>query len=137
MAAIGRSLETNPDSADRDVQTQFKDLVSEPLKSVVTHPHQVLLVIDALDECESEERTRDVLHLILTTYYSGSLPSSLFVWIVMAAGTAATVVFAEQACVRREMREGLQTVVQPGSSGADVEEIEMGTRRPAQGLRMD
>ena len=52
----------------------------------------------------------------------------------MAAGTAATVVFAEQACVRREMREGLQTAVM---SGAGEEEIEMGTRRPAQGLRMD
>ena len=75
-----------------------------------------------------------LFHLILTTYYSGSLPTSFFVWLVMTVGTACTVIFAEQLCVRREMREGLQTL-QP--SNIDAEEIELGTRRPAQGLRED
>jgi len=51
-------------------------------------------------------------HLILTTYYSASLPSSLFFWLVVAGGAAITVVFAEQLCVRREMREGLWTMQQ-------------------------
>ena len=46
-------------------------------------------------------------HLILTTYYSASLPTSLFFWLVMAGGAAVTVIFAEQFCVRREMQEGL------------------------------
>lgn len=74
-----------------------------------------------------------MIHVVLTTYYSGALPSSLFVWAVMAAGAAGTVITAEQLCVRREMQEGLQTIPVP----TDVEEIEMGTRRPQQGLRMD
>jgi len=46
-------------------------------------------------------------HLILTTYYSSSLPSSLFFWLILIAGTAITIIFAEQLCVRREMQEGL------------------------------
>jgi len=46
-------------------------------------------------------------HLILTTYYSSTLPSSLFFWLVMIAGSAITIIFAEQLCVRREMQEGL------------------------------
>lgn len=74
-----------------------------------------------------------LIHIVLTTYYSGALPSSAFVWLIMAAGSAVTVISAEQLCVRREMREGLQTAPVP----TDVEEIEMGTRRPQQGLRMD
>ena len=74
-----------------------------------------------------------LIHLVLTTYYSGALPSSLFVWCVLAVGAVGTVIGAEQLCVRREMREGLQTVPVP----TDIEEIEMGTRRPQQGLRID
>jgi len=49
-------------------------------------------------------------HLILTTYYSASLPSSVFFWLVVSAGSATTIIFAEQLCVRREMREGLWTM---------------------------
>ncbi|KAG8949972.1 hypothetical protein FRC04_008051 [Tulasnella sp. 424] len=48
-------------------------------------------------------------HLILTTYYSSSLPSSLFFWLVVFGGSAITIIFAEQLCVRREMKEGLGT----------------------------
>lgn len=45
-------------------------------------------------------------HLILTTYYSSSFPSSLFFWFVLSVSTIAQIVIAEQWCVRREMREG-------------------------------
>ncbi|KAI5120960.1 hypothetical protein M0805_001664 [Coniferiporia weirii] len=70
-------------------------------------------------------------HVVLSTYYSGALPSSLFFWLVVLLGAAATVVAAEQLCVRRELREGLQTAT------AEPEEMEMGTRRLGQGSRMD
>jgi len=49
-------------------------------------------------------------HFILTTYYSASLPSSLFFWLIMFGGSTTTVIFAEQLCVRREMKEGLGTM---------------------------
>lgn len=61
-------------------------------------------------------------HVVLTTYYSAALPSSPFFWIVVGAGTALTVVAAEQLCVRREMREGLRTVA------PEPDEMELGNR---------
>ncbi|BGP41212.1 hypothetical protein JCM10449v2_005186 [Rhodotorula kratochvilovae] len=45
-------------------------------------------------------------HLILTTYYSSSFPSSLFFWFVVCTSAVAQIVLAEQLCVQREMRDG-------------------------------
>ncbi|KAI9567076.1 integral membrane protein S linking to the trans Golgi network-domain-containing protein [Boletus coccyginus] len=61
-------------------------------------------------------------HLVLTTYYSASIPTSLFFWLVMFAGSAWTVIIAEQLCVKREMTEGL--VISAPRNEAD--EMEMG-----------
>jgi Integral membrane protein S linking to the trans Golgi network len=60
-------------------------------------------------------------HLVLTTYYSASVPSSLFFWIILAAGTAGTVIITEQLCVKREMTEGLAV---PSADATD--DVEMG-----------
>jgi hypothetical protein len=46
-------------------------------------------------------------HLVLTTYYASSFPTSPFFWIVLAVSVVLQIVSAEQLCVRREMREGL------------------------------
>ncbi|OAX34894.1 hypothetical protein K503DRAFT_746694 [Rhizopogon vinicolor AM-OR11-026] len=46
-------------------------------------------------------------HIVLTTYYSASIPTSLFFWIVMFTWSTTTVTIAEQICVKREMTEGL------------------------------
>lgn len=66
-------------------------------------------------------------HLVLTTYYSASIPTSLFFWLVMFAGSTWTVIIAEQLCVKREMTEGL-VISAPRD---DTDEMEMG------GLRRD
>lgn len=47
-------------------------------------------------------------HLVLTTYYSASIPTSLFFYLILFSGAALTIIVAEQLCVRREMREGLK-----------------------------
>ncbi|KAI0924342.1 hypothetical protein AcW2_005245 [Taiwanofungus camphoratus] len=61
-------------------------------------------------------------HLVLTTYYSNSLPSSLFFWIIMVSGVALMVIVAEQLCVKREMSDGLAV------ASSDAEEVvEMGS----------
>jgi len=65
-------------------------------------------------------------HLVLTTYYSAALPTSLFYWVVLLGGAVLTIVVAEQLCVRREMTEGLR--MQPDDE--DVEEMEMGGLLP-------
>ncbi|KAI0315044.1 integral membrane protein S linking to the trans Golgi network-domain-containing protein [Amylostereum chailletii] len=66
-------------------------------------------------------------HLVLTTYYSSSIPSSLFFWAVMLSSGALMIIFAEQLCVKREMSEGLVIA----SNAHDADDIEMG------GLRRD
>jgi len=64
-------------------------------------------------------------HLVLTTYYSASVPTSLFFWLVLILGSALTVITAEQLCVKREMREGLAVPLQSANDVA--EEMELGT----------
>ncbi|KAI0676154.1 integral membrane protein S linking to the trans Golgi network-domain-containing protein [Trametes maxima] len=59
-------------------------------------------------------------HLVLTTYYSAAIPTSIFFWIILGVSTAFTVVFAEQLCVKREMSEGL-VVAAPRDAGDSVE----------------
>jgi len=68
-------------------------------------------------------------HLVLSTYYSSSLPTSLFFWIVMLGGATLTIIVAEQLCVKREMSEGLSVLpVRPEDEL--VEEMEMGDLLP-------
>ncbi|KAJ8078817.1 hypothetical protein PM082_013100 [Marasmius tenuissimus] len=79
-------------------------------------------------------------HLVLTTYYSTSLPSSLFFYLVTLAGAAIMIIVGEQLCVKREMREGLNVVATEQRS-ADIQEdeetenLEMGALLP--GSRRD
>lgn len=72
-------------------------------------------------------------HLVGTSYYSSSVPTSGFFWLVMFVCAVVTVVVAEQMCVRREMREGLDisSTSQALVADEEAEEMEMG------GLRRD
>jgi protein SYS1 len=60
-------------------------------------------------------------HLIFTTYYSASIPTSLFFWLVMVGGALIMVPAAEQACVKREMREGLAVIRPPRDEDIELE----------------
>lgn len=64
-------------------------------------------------------------HLVLTTYYAASIPTSLFFWLVLISGSILTIVVAEQLCVKREMTEGL--TVPTLSAEEEADEMEMGT----------
>ena len=61
-------------------------------------------------------------HLVLTTYYAASFPTTIFFWGVMTVCAAMMIIVAEQLCVKREMTEGL-TVAAP----AEDEDVEMGS----------
>lgn len=66
-------------------------------------------------------------HLLLTTYYSASVPTSLFFWIVMLVSAVLVVIVTEQLCVRREMREGLAVIPGPTSRADETgDQVEMG-----------
>ncbi|KAK7022895.1 hypothetical protein VNI00_016882 [Paramarasmius palmivorus] len=62
-----------------------------------------------------------------------TIPTSVFFWLVMAAGAIVMVVGGEQVCVRREMREGLKVDAGLGGSMEQIEEeielLEAGERR--------
>ncbi|EKM81581.1 hypothetical protein AGABI1DRAFT_111865 [Agaricus bisporus var. burnettii JB137-S8] len=62
-------------------------------------------------------------HLVLTIYYSASIPTSIFFWAIMVGGAAITIVVAEQLCVKREMKEGLSIGPAPGDE--EVGEVEL------------
>ncbi|KZO92861.1 hypothetical protein CALVIDRAFT_540535 [Calocera viscosa TUFC12733] len=66
------------------------------------------------------------VHLLLTTGYAHALPLSIFFWIIMGLCAATMVVFAEQLCVRRELREGIGSVAQQAEEDEEQERIEMG-----------
>jgi hypothetical protein len=51
------------------------------------------------------------IHLILTTYYSGSFPTSLFFWVVMTVCATIIILLAEHLCVRRELSQDFKPVV--------------------------
>jgi protein SYS1 len=50
------------------------------------------------------------IHLILTTYYSGSFPTSLFFWTVMAICATIIILLAEHICVRRELSQDFKPI---------------------------
>ncbi|KAF4569491.1 hypothetical protein EYR40_008464 [Pleurotus pulmonarius] len=69
-------------------------------------------------------------HLVLTTYYSAALPTSLFFWAILLVGALISVVSAEQLCVKREMSEGLNvSAVQEEAEELIADELELGSMR--------
>lgn len=46
-------------------------------------------------------------HLILTTYYSSTFPTSIWFYTVLAVSVILQIIWAENMCVKREMRDGL------------------------------
>lgn len=69
-------------------------------------------------------------HIVLTIYYSASIPTSSFFWLIMLGGATLTIIAAEQLCIRREMKEGLG--VAPVQDGEDRDDIELGSLLPRQ-----
>ena len=64
-------------------------------------------------------------HLVLTTYYSAVLPTSLFFWAVVLGSSLLTLLLAEHMCVKREMTEGLVIA----SNNPDPGDVELGALR--------
>ncbi|KAG6917096.1 hypothetical protein DXG01_003916 [Tephrocybe rancida] len=66
-------------------------------------------------------------HLVLTSYYSASIPTSGFFWLIMIGGSIFTVIMTEQLCVKREMTEGLSVLPIQAAEDEAVEEMELGS----------
>ncbi|CAE6452385.1 unnamed protein product [Rhizoctonia solani] len=78
--ALLRVLERDPDIHTRLPSIQFASLVSEPLLEVeASIPANLVVVIDALDECDNKESTSVVLSALLQASDAPQLPIRFFV----------------------------------------------------------
>ncbi|CUA71833.1 Apoptotic protease-activating factor 1 [Rhizoctonia solani] len=66
-AALFKVLEQDPDVHTRMPSAQFQSLISIPLlEAQNTLPPNLVVVIDALDECENKDSTRLILNILLS-----------------------------------------------------------------------
>ncbi|KAG8723957.1 hypothetical protein FRC09_000993 [Ceratobasidium sp. 395] len=75
---ISSTLERDPDVHNQPVAHQFESLIAEPLRKVTDAlPIGLVIVIDALDECDDADGVGRILSAILV--HSKNLPVKLFV----------------------------------------------------------
>ncbi|KAJ3821218.1 hypothetical protein EV361DRAFT_1010011 [Lentinula raphanica] len=61
---IAEAIEADPDAGELVMYTQLKKLIIEPLRSLNNPPdRQIVIVIDALDECSDRKLAQDILIL--------------------------------------------------------------------------
>ncbi|KAH8665806.1 hypothetical protein BGZ60DRAFT_529071 [Tricladium varicosporioides] len=64
---VQNSIETDPDILTKTLKQQFEKLVSEPLGKLHLDPQKsptIVIVVDALDECDQEKDIRIIIHLL-------------------------------------------------------------------------
>ncbi|QRW13370.1 WD repeat-containing protein [Ceratobasidium sp. AG-Ba] len=111
--AVCRALKDYPDVCNRPVAEQFRHLVADPLNGVEnTLPTGLVVVIDALDECEAETGVSDILDTVLS--HAPDLPLKFFVSSRPDSNILAHMRHKQGERVNTEMRlhELAQTVVQ-------------------------
>ncbi|CEL61679.1 putative WD repeat-containing protein alr3466 OS=Nostoc sp, (strain PCC 7120 / UTEX 2576) GN=alr3466 PE=4 SV=1 [Rhizoctonia solani AG-1 IB] len=65
--ALSRALETDPDAHAKLLRIQFDTLITSPLAEVGDAlPENMVVAIDALDECTDKESTSQILDILLT-----------------------------------------------------------------------
>ncbi|KAG7420528.1 Vegetative incompatibility protein HET-E-1 [Fusarium oxysporum f. sp. raphani] len=73
---VRNAINTNHSIAEKAINEQFNKLVLQPLKEAELDPKTtIVVVIDALDECDGEEDVRVLIHILsqATTLISGRL----------------------------------------------------------------
>ncbi|QRV94960.1 WD repeat-containing protein [Ceratobasidium sp. AG-Ba] len=76
--SISPLLKANPDVYNKPIATQFRELIVKPVNEVKESlPNHIVIVIDALDECDAGTGTSDILQVLLAE--APSLPLKFFV----------------------------------------------------------
>ncbi|KAB5590975.1 hypothetical protein CTheo_5591 [Ceratobasidium theobromae] len=77
-SVLGRALEKNPDVASLNITSQFEQLLKIPLFEVKDQlPNNLIVVIDALDECDDDRVVVQILDVLFR--FSENLPIKFFV----------------------------------------------------------
>lgn len=78
QSALCRVLENDPDVGTRQIPLQFERMLKDPLLGVAdAMPSNVVVVIDALDECDDSEGVRTLLETLFR--FAADLPLKFFV----------------------------------------------------------
>ncbi|QRV94979.1 Vegetative incompatibility protein HET-E-1 [Ceratobasidium sp. AG-Ba] len=76
--AIAPLLKSDPDVYNKPIATQFRELIAKPVGEVKESlPDHLTIVIDALDECDAESGTVDIIKVLLAE--APNLPLRFFV----------------------------------------------------------
>jgi len=79
---IDQAVDADPHIAMKLLKEQFDKLIFHPLSKISSHstqPRNVVIVVDALDECERERDVRTILSLLAKTRDAKSLRLRVFV----------------------------------------------------------
>ncbi|KAJ3771594.1 hypothetical protein FB446DRAFT_704519 [Lentinula raphanica] len=79
--SLAEAIEADPDAGELTVMhTQLKKLIIEPLQSLNNPPdRQIVVVIDALDECSDRKLAQDILILFAENISTLPLPLAIFI----------------------------------------------------------
>lgn len=78
--AIRKAVNTDPRIADKTLKDQFEKLIIQPLsEAALLRPLDLVIVIDALDECEGDDDIRTILQLLSRINYVQSISLRIFV----------------------------------------------------------
>ncbi|KAK1245488.1 hypothetical protein MKX08_005117 [Trichoderma sp. CBMAI-0020] len=61
---VKKALQDNPSIGDKMLSKQFEKLVLEPLQNCTTLPPVIVVVLDALDECEDQASAAKIIELL-------------------------------------------------------------------------
>ena len=78
---VRSSIEAESDISEKSLHKQFEKLIVQPLKELMKMSIQMstlIIVIDALDECEPEADVRIILHLLSQIRHLLSIPIRIF-----------------------------------------------------------
>ncbi|CCO33052.1 Acetamidase [Rhizoctonia solani AG-1 IB] len=67
-SALSKALEIDPDAHTRSLKVQFESLILKPSLEVQNAlPENLVVVVDALDECENEDSTGQILDTLISS----------------------------------------------------------------------
>jgi hypothetical protein len=75
---VSEAIEADPGLVGKSMKDQFDKLISQPI-SKVRGISTLVIVVDALDECEREGDIRNILHLLAQAYNVASVSLRVFV----------------------------------------------------------
>ena len=78
---VRSAIDAEPEISEKSLKEQFEKLIFQPLSQAMQTSIQIstlIIVIDALDECEREGDIRTILHLLLQTRHLQSVHIRIF-----------------------------------------------------------